>query len=343
MKVIGGRNKDKDRNAIHREEVKGVVVIGDLVCYELAITNTHFGDRSRRLHYYAVKEDGLYLVQDKLVREKDGKQLIVETLSYHPPLCILKPASNKVQKWVCNYIMKTDNKEEGSKLNQYFVQYSDTVSHEGKDVEAVVVDATAPNFFGAGPNSFGDLTWYLPKKGKIKLAQAAGKVGNDRDREAGWAFETVSFTGRNSLAIGKVILNEKTIEKTGRTDLVESEVGGETTYSKTRTIRQEISYSVKIGLGAEVEAKLGASILAVRGELTGKIKASVAGELGEKWTAKITETATHKINLDKYPKVKVIWLDVYRTGTVEVTQDGAVYAIPFEFPIATRTILKAVK
>jgi hypothetical protein len=147
----------------------------------------------------------------------------------------------------------------------------------------------------------------------------------------------------SGLAIGKVRYKDKNVEKEGKVDIVESEVGGESTYSKTRTIRREITYSVKIGLSAEAEAKLGASLLAARAELTNKIKLAVETELGEKWTEEITETATHKINLDKYPRVKVIWLDVYRTGTVDVTQEGKTCSVPFEFPVATRTVLKAVK
>jgi hypothetical protein len=46
---------------------------------------------------------------------------------------------------------------------------------------------------------------------------------------------------------------------------------------------------VKIGLSAEAEMKLSASILAAHGELTGRVKASIEGELGKKWTAEFTK------------------------------------------------------
>jgi hypothetical protein len=153
----------------------------------------------------------------------------------------------------------------------------------------------------------------------------------------------MDYAPKESVDIGRVTVNQATVEKEGKVDVVESEVGGETTYSKSRTLRREISYSVKVGLSAEAEAKLGASIVAARAELTARIKASIEAEKVDKWTDEITETATHKINLDKNPKVKVIWYDVYRTGTIEVKLDGKTHTIPFEFPIATRTVLKAVK
>lgn len=322
-------NEDISGGKAWIEEVVGIVVERDLVCYEIQglFKGQSWGDHSwgSRKFWYAAKSDGVYLVS-----KMEGTVKFIND----PPVCILKPHSDTAQKWECEYTNVSLGLGDPYKMKGKFFQYIETVKHDGKDVEATLVINSSRFPDGSGSDI---KTWYLPGKGQIRKETLVDRTEN-RTEDV-----TTSFSGSNSVQIGKVVLNDARIEKEGRTDIIESDVGGETTYTKTRTIRREISYSVKIGLGAEVEAKLGGAILGVRGELTGRVKASISGELGEKWTDEITETATHKINLDKNPKVKVIWLDVYRTGTVEVVQDGKMFAVPFEFPIATRTVLKAFK
>jgi hypothetical protein len=350
--LTGGTRAAKMENKTRIFQVKDVVVLHGFACYEVFES---FGDGSTdEISYLAADKNGWNLVFRKAMTLQDGKRKLGFTVKWDPPKCFVKPPQKEVQKWSWEGSAKYDfftEKEVISgtpeKTKHSFLQYSDTVKVGGKEIEAVVVVEEIEKFDeSTGKWRLRDKQQksYAPGKGLVKWAiWDLAERQREFSREPSYIWETTSFTGGNTLTIGKVILNEKPIEKEGKVDIVESEVGGETTYTKSRTIRREINYSVKIGLDAETEAKLGASILAASAELTGRIKASIAGELGEKWTDEITETAAHKINLDKNPKVKVVWLDIYRTGSVQVAQDGKTFTVPFEFPVATRTVLKAVK
>jgi hypothetical protein len=164
------------------------------------------------------------------------------------------------------------------------------------------------------------------------------------EKEGAWKTGSTTPADKPGVThIGKIRLTDKKTEKEAKRDRVESDVGGTTKYAKSRTIKREISFSTRVGLTAEAEARLRAGIILARAEVTGRIKASVEAEFGEKWTDEITEAAEHTIDLDKHPKVEVIWIDVYRGGSVEVTVDGKTHVVPFEFPVATRTVIKAVK
>jgi hypothetical protein len=89
-------------------------------------------------------------------------------------------------------------------------------------------------------------------------------------------------------------------------------------------------------LGAEVEATL----RAVKGELTTRVKQAIERKSGEKLEA--SETFEWRISIDgnKLQKGRTSWVDSYRTGTVEVTHDGKVYKVPFELPIRTRVVFR---
>jgi hypothetical protein len=218
-----------------------------------------------------------------------------------------------------------------------------TPAKDGKNVVFVEFD----NIFDNNRTSPFDFEAGVGAKVVVACTNREGVIGTRilvRVPEKGTIGSTPTTTPpEKTSTLGKVTSDEKKVEKEGRVDIVESEVGGETTYSETRTIKREVSYSVKLGLGTETEAKIGANLLAVNAELIGRVKASVEAERSEKWSDEITKSVTHKINLDKSPKVKVIWMDIYRTGTVEVLLDGKTHVVPFEFPVATRTVIKAVK
>src|SRR5262249_13385893 len=129
-------------------------------------------------------------------------------------------------------------------------------------------------------------------------------------------------------------------EQEASSESVDAPPGVVTEFKKSRTITREVHYSTKIGLGAETEAKLAGALLAVKGELAGRVRGSIEKEMGEKFTDSETREQTVRIDGDKLPKARILWIDTYRTGTVQVIQDGRTYSVPFQFPVGTKLVIR---
>ena len=205
-----------------------------------------------------------------------------------------------------------------------FSQYNESIKHDVKEVEATVVirDGFRPS-----------RRWYVPGKGLIKYTFPTS------DKKT-VEMVTTSFSGNASIRIGDVILNKNEDEREASTETVEALAGVKTEFKRSRTIKREVHLSAKAGAEAEITASLTKNWGVIKGELTGKVKASVEVSIGTTLSDSETREQTITIDGDKLPKAKLIWIDVYRTGTVEVTQDGKAYSVPFEFPIGTRLVIR---
>jgi hypothetical protein len=210
---------------------------------------------------------------------------------------------------------------------------AERIVHEGKIVDAVLVKFHNTDFSETE-------TWYLPGKGKIKehFWDTSTRDGGEEKRD--WTRETIAFPGASSITIGKVILNKDTDEKEVSSESVEADKGIVTKFERSRTITREVSFSTKVGAGAEIEARIAANLVVAKGELTTRIKGHIEQETGEKLTSSETRKQTIEIDGKELPKAKIVWVDIYRTGTVEVVQDGKPYKVSFEFPIGTKLVVK---
>jgi hypothetical protein len=126
-------------------------------------------------------------------------------------------------------------------------------------------------------------------------------------------------------------------------EIVEAEEGVVTEFTRRRTITREVSYTVTTALGAEAEARIRGRLAVVGADLSTRIKASIETSLGERLTA--TETREQKVTIDgsKIRKAKVSWVDTYRTGSVQVTDDEKTYSVRFELPIGTKLVIKKIQ
>lgn len=332
VKALGGR--------IYRInfQITGTTVRRDLVCYEL-ITRLEFEEKNAAasvLHsYIAAKEDGLYVVAGSF---KGGY-----TSYFDPPMCILKPPSEKAQKWAWDGKEVCDNGVTNRDKHTFF-QYPDQIKHNGKEVDAVVVvdeHKERNQEERIGMPSF--KTWYVPGKGPIRRESYANGKPTETD-------VTLSFSGDGSITFGKVVFNKNsdgsfkdTYKDTDEYVEVETPVAATVTKKVTRTLQREISWSVKGELSTEAAAKFRAGLLLARADFNSRIKASIAAERAAKWTDKIEEEVSLSIPLEKNSKVRLIWVDIYRTGTVEASADGKTQLLQFEFPVATKLVVRQIK
>lgn len=319
--------KWESRGAI--TEVTDIVLLNKMACYKLEERPASKAVKEwiPNHEYLCVKDDGcVYLV---------GRTNGFGGLgNYDPPMCILKPASRKVQSWDfdCKASYPKPNEHLNTRHKGSAVQHYDTIKYDGKDVEAVKVTVD-DDALGVVVS-----TWYLPGKGPVKEEYQSRPGG---PQNPGGAREVITLVaGGESLTIGDVILNPTATEKEASTESIEAPPGVVTEFKKSRTITRELTYSTTIGVGAEIETKLSANLLAAKGELGTKVKSSIEAALGEKLSESETREQTVKIDGNVLPKAKIIWIDVYRTGTVEVTQEGKAYKIPFTFPIGTKLVVR---
>jgi len=300
-------------------------VKNNLVCYEITkLISVPDGLDDQRLGYYyyiAVKDDGWYTVH-----EKDGAGFT----DYQPPVCFLKPASKKAQSWDYDGRIVVTNASGKSTLRfkASYHQYLDSIDYDGRRVEATRVTSGEACGGASVKEPLSYHVWYLPGKGQIQQSLF------------GETLLTYAFSCDWSIKIGDVVLNKAEVEKEASSETVEALPGVVTEFKKSRTIIREVSYSTKLGLGADVEVKLTGDLLAVKGALTTKIRGSIEKEHGEKFTNSETREQTVRIDGDKIQKARIVWIDTYRTGTVQVTQDGQTYSIPFQFPLGTKLVIR---
>src|SRR5262249_10300833 len=139
-----------------------------------------------------------------------------------------------------------------------------------------------------------------------------------------------SFSG--NVTIGNIILNEQEVSKDAAVFSIEAEAGVTTTFEKTRKITREVGFSNKItrvGMGDQLGGKLELNLGILKAEASSEIKKAVEKAINETLTDSEEYKQTITIDGSKIRKAKVYWIDVYRTGTVQVTQNGATYSVPF--------------
>jgi hypothetical protein len=145
---------------------------------------------------------------------------------------------------------------------------------------------------------------------------------------------------KNAFTIGEISLHDKEVAKEAASFSIAAEAGATTTFEKTRRITREVSFSTKIGVGAEIEVKIAANLLVAKGDLTTRIKGTIERTIGEKLADTEEYKQSIKIDNAKIPKARIYWIDIYKSGTLKVTHEGQTYSIPFEFPVRTSLVLK---
>jgi hypothetical protein len=264
---------------------------------------------------------------------------------------VLKPANKKLQTWDFDSVKSIGNvtkKNTRSLLGRFkgtAVQYNETLKdYFGKDykeyetVRVSIVGTYEPSDPKHHKSKIKTDTWYVHGKGPIKY-QSYEELEDLTPREGKERIVTW-FSGDSTLTVGEVVINPTGTEKEVSSESIEAPPGVVTEFKKSRTIKRELTYSTKLGLGTEFENKLGTDLYFIKGRLAAKVKASIEAAMGE--TLSDSETREQKVTIDGNinPKAKIIWIDVYKTGTIEVTQDGKPYKIPFEFPIGTKLIIR---
>jgi hypothetical protein len=178
---------------------------------------------------------------------------------------------------------------------------------------------------GVGPKEIRITSKTNPRPGEVRVTREV--------------LQLVYFS-EDSAAIGDIVLSKDIVEREGSVESIEALPGVKTKFKKSRTISREASFSTTLGVGAEVEAKLAGNIKIIKAEASLRVKAHIEATLGEKLSD--TETREQEVEIDGAitPKAKIVWIDTYRKGTIEVTQDGKPYKIPFEFPVGTKLVIR---
>jgi hypothetical protein len=318
-------------------EVTEIVMVDKLACYQVQDTDS--------TDYICMKDDGcVYQVGfAPFAKNNFGMAFI-----YDPPLCILKPANKKLQTWdidstrTIGGFTEKDSRQMCGRFKGTAVQYNEKLKgffvKEYKEYETVRVsiEGTFERKDSGLKTKIKIDTWYVPGKGPIKYQS----YEEDRNSPVGKERIVYSFSGEYSMAVGDVVLNPTDIEKEASSESIEVPPGVVTEFKKSRTIKRELTYSTKLNLGAELENKLGTDLYFIKGRLAAKVKGSIEAAMGETLSDSETREITVKIDGKEIPKGKIIWIDVYKTGTIEVTQDGKPYKIPFEFPVGTKLIVR---
>ena len=195
-------------------EVTDTNLFSKLLCYEV---KDKLGGAKQprnlvRFSYIAAKDDGLYEVGSKA----QGFQF-----TYEPPICILKPASNKVQTWKFDSraISFLNGKfQQEDRVSGTYHQFADTINHDGKDVVATRVTVERKTKFPAGSESVVTVNhWYLPGKGEIKTTLTA----NPNSSLYFLSRVLIDFSGNaSSIKIGDIVINETPIEKEASSETV---------------------------------------------------------------------------------------------------------------------------
>lgn len=130
------------------------------------------------------------------------------------------------------------------------------------------------------------------------------------------------------------------VEREASSEEIEAVPGVVTEFEKSRTIRREVTLSTKDVLGGEVGAAVGLDLRPIKVDLSGKVRKAIERETKE--TLPDTETRRQKVTIDgdKLPKARLVWVDLFKTGMVEVSKDGKTYKVPFEFPYGTKLVVR---
>jgi hypothetical protein len=273
---------------------------------------------------YTVTSDGVYLVG--WTERPDNGTILLDR-----PACRMKfttrPAEWQLEPEAASAVDQNGNKTSLPNIMGAYTQSVEEITFDGREVEAIHVRWT---FAGYAQDYY-----YAKGIGLVRFIET--ELKNNRIYKE---YKLTSVVIANDLTIGNITLGE-TVEKEASVETVEAVPGVVTEFEKSRTITREVSFSAKLGLSAEAEAKLSAGLLAVKGEVSTKVKGSIERALGEKLTDTETRKQTVKIDGTVLPKAKIIWIDVYRTGTVEVTtSEDKSHKVPFEFPVGTKLVIR---
>ncbi len=145
------------------------------------------------------------------------------------------------------------------------------------------------------------------------------------------------------LQIGRVHLSKEVVEREASVERVEAEPGITTEFKKKRTISHESTFFTRNSVGKQEELKFGANWLLYKADLSGSVRSSIESETGAKFSDSDTREQSVTIDGNKIRKVDIIWIDMYRTGTIDVTDQGAPRKVLFEFPLGTRLVIRKVE
>jgi len=317
----------------HTNEVTDIVTFNKVLCYEIASSP----DKYNRRVYIAVKDDGLYRVGEKL-----GDTRYFDEAS----ICLAKTPFAKSYVWHCN--PTTDSPGEDGELRKNILarteasvsQYPDTMKQDGVEFEAVLVVEERRIYPKPDKPEFEKFsTWYIPGKGPVRR-QSHFKSKEQNDWTLIDEYVVTSFSGDKSYKVGQIIVNADDLESPNpvAVDKYRLEPGDEATFRFSRTISREVSLQVVDSTERQGGGALGLDLKVLKFELSGKIKSAVETAVGDK--LKDEETRQREITVRNPGKEvregKIVWVDTYKTGTVDVTQDGKTYQIQFRFPIGTR-------
>jgi hypothetical protein len=178
------RGVGNEKNRVETE-VTDVSVADGEKRYEVSV-KTITNDRViEEVDYYAVKSDGLYRTKSRF--KASGAET---TITYEPPLCLLRLPSKEAQDWKWDGRMTTNTagKEKVFTGKTSFRQTTVSIKHHDIPVEVILVEFEARTDAVKTKGK----SWTLPGLGEVKTETATGtfvRVGN-------WAEESTGAVPR---------------------------------------------------------------------------------------------------------------------------------------------------
>lgn len=345
----GPKGEKFERGAYWESKVGGLELIGkepscrvqtDKPPMEVALLdNQVWYSTGAYCEYHSLREDGLYIIATSVA----GKIRECE------PRCVLKSGKQTTQSWEGK---GRANKEFWPTEHAYtyrYVQYNDTVTLDKVETSCVTVVETravhladVPEYNRAVMTERAVLvtkTCYVPDRGPVYQEYHVKNADGKNKCEP----RPVAVRAKSGLGVttyGPIVINPKEEESDTpvAVDRYRLQPGDEAEFERKRTITREATFTIKGSVGVEVGSSGGLNLAVVKGELSGKVKAAVEAELGDK--LKDEESRTGKLIVrnkgNAVREGRIVWIDTYKTGSVEVTVDGKKHDVRFRFPIGTR-------
>jgi hypothetical protein len=112
-------------------------------------------------------------------------------------------------------------------------------------------------------------------------------------------------------------------------------VGEKAHFERSRTVTYDVGFDLSSRLGLSTKA----TILALKSEVRHRVEAKLKATFQESKTKR----QGFEVDGDKVRKVRVTWVDRYRSGTATMNVNGAKYVLPFRFPVGTDLVVEEVK
>lgn len=124
-------------------------------------------------------------------------------------------------------------------------------------------------------------------------------------------------------------------EKEISDEIVETPPGITQDFEMSKTIERTVTFAKAAAVEYGGKINLGV--------ISGEVKRKIESQ--ESVTFKASETVRRNVTLngDKAPKVKVIWVGTFHTGTATIMVDGAEKRIPFTMPVGLKPKVTVVK